>query len=651
MHTLLYPNLLKPIKIRNLLVKNRIMSAPNMLFRTIGGRPDEYYVKYLEHKARGGAGIITLGEANVCDGGNHTPGMQTTLENLAVYSEMAQAIHEHGAAANVELTHGGTNAKPQFNKDLNLIMGPCEADNPMTGAHIRAMTEADMEYVADGFAETAEYYFHAGFDAVMLHCGHGWLLTQFLSPIINTRTDEYGGSPENRMRFPLHVLKKVRERVGDSKPVMLRLSGSERHPDGFTTDDITVFLSKAQEYVDMAEISTENMVYVFSSTYMPRGVNVSMAEAIKKSGCVNIPIYTIGSILEPDQAEEIIASGAADGVSMSRALIADPFLPRKAITGRIDEITPCLRCLNCTGSDNDERHFVCSVNPLIAREARHGFGDTVEEAKSRKNVLIAGGGPAGMQAAITASERGHRVTLAERGASLGGLLRFTETDSIKHDLRRFTEYLIRKTNRSGVRILLNTEVTDDLVEKLGPDHIIIAVGSIPVVPGIPGIEKARHASDVYFDPEFEAGGRVVIIGGGLVGVETGLHLTNLGKKVTVLELMDDYARDARRLNRFGLEELLRERGVDVVTSAETFDIAGAGAESGGSGLLVTYKKDGGAVTIPADSVLYAVGMRPSERLYFELYDKAPFVTLIGDAKAPGKVDGAINGGFYAAMNI
>jgi len=628
--------------IRNLLVRNRIMSAPNMLFRTIGGRPDEYYVSYLEHKARGGAGIVTLGEANVCDGGNHTPGMETTFENLAIFSEMAQAIHEHGAAASVELTHGGINAKPQFNIDSNLIMGPCEGLNPATGFRARAMTEADMEYVANGFADTAEYYFLAGFDTVLLHCAHGWLLPQFLSPITNKRTDEYGGSLENRMRFPLFVLKKVRERVGEQKPLLLRLSGSERRPEGFTTNDVIEFLTRAQEYVDMAEISTEDFRYIFATTYMQRGQNAHLAEAIKKSGKVNIHIYTVGSILEPQQAEEIIASGAADGVSMSRALIADPFLPRKAALGREDDIVPCLRCLNCTGSDNATRHFICSVNPLLAREARRGFGDGITVANDKKTVLVVGGGPAGMQAAITAAERGHSVTLAESDAALGGVLRFTETDSIKHDLRRFTEYLVRKTNRSGVNILLSTTVTDELIEKLKPDNIIVATGGKPVVPPIKGIEKARYVSDIYFDPDFEPGRQIVMIGGGLAGIEAGLHLIELGRQVTVLEIMDEIARDTGFVVMRGLLDVIDKSGMRIITGASTAEITDSG---------VVYEKDGDSISIDADTVLYSVGMRPSGRTFFELYDKAPFVTIVGDAKKPGKVDGAIHSGFFAAMDV
>ena len=644
------------------MVKNRIMSAPNMLIRTIGGRPDEYYLGYLEHKARGGAGIVTLGEANVCEGGNHQLGMETTLENVPLYAEMAHVIHQYGAAASVELTHGGGRANPLYNKDHNLIMGPCEripgvTPDPMPPPNFpkwvmfrgtpkwpcRAMDKADMEYVAKGYADTAEYYIKAGFDTVLIHCGSGWLLTQFLSPLTNYRTDEYGGSLENRMRFPLYVLKTIRDRIGPNKPILLRLSGTERCEGGYTLDDMIGFLSKAQEYADMAEITTEGTAWVMSPTFMPHGLNVDLAETIKRSGRVDIPVYAIGAILDPEYADCIIGSGSADGVSMSRALIADPFLPKKALTGREDDITPCLRCLNCSDSDNRDRHFICSVNPYISREARLGFGDNPEPAASKKTVMIVGGGPAGMQAAITASERGHDVTLLERTGALGGMLRFSETDSLKLDLRRYTEYLVRKTNRSGAKILLNTEVSDSLIDSINPDKIIIATGSKPVKPDVKGIEHARHVTDIYFDPDFKPGDRVVIIGGGLVGVEAGMHLNNLGKHITVLEMTDDIIRDSAGVFRMGLTEILAEKeGIDIVISAQVKEVTTSG---------VIYEKDGESMTVAADTVLYAVGMRSEDEDYIDLYDKAPFVTLVGDAKKPGKINGAVHTGYYAAMDL
>ena len=641
MFTQPYPNLFKPLKIRNMTVKNRIMSAPNMLFHTVDGRPTDFYIAYLEHKARGGAGIVNLGEVCARDGGNHTPWTKPILDNMPLFGEMAAAIHEHGAAASVELTHGGERIKPQYNS-TDRFLGPVDTIG-VNGAKINAMTERDMEDVANSFADTTEYFLTAGFDTVLLHFAHSWLFAQFFSPIRNTRTDQYGGSFENRMRFPLMVVERVRERVGKEPPLLIRLSGSERREDGFGVDDMIHFLEKAQDYVDMAEISSEDTLYTFATTYMPYGQNADLAEAVKGSGKVRIPIFTIGSVMFPELAEEIISADRADGVSMSRALIADPYLPEKAAHGRADEIRPCLRCLNCTDSDNMSRHFICSVNPLIGREARLGFGGAVDLAKHRKKVLVAGGGPAGMQAAITASGRGHEVLLCEKGPALGGTLRFTDNDSLKNDLRRFKDYLARSVGDCGVTVLLNTEVSDELIEIFRPDHIIVATGSTPVAPdSLKGIGKARHVKDAYFDPGCVAGGSVVIIGGGLAGVETALHLSNIGKKVTVLEMQDDVVKDAKGVYRICLMRKIAEFGLRVVTGALCKEVKDGG---------VLYEKDGEELFEPGDAVLYALGMKSNDGPYFDLYAKAPSVVQAGDCKKTGKVDNAIHGGFFAAYHV
>ena len=640
MYTQQFPYLFKPLKVKNLTFKNRIMSPPNMLFQTVDGRPTPYYISYLEHKARGGASIVTLGEVAVCDGGNHTPWTKWTRDNLPLYTEMAQAIHEHGALASVELTHGGQRARPEFNSVP--IKGPVKTVNDM-GVEIEAMDETDMRHVAEAYADAADYWYNAGFDTVLVHAAHGWIFNQFLSPLINKRTDEYGGSLENRMRFPLEIIKMMRARVGPKKVIMIRLSGSENEPGGYTADDITEFLAKAQAYVDVAEISSDGMTNMMASTYRPLALNLPYAETLKKSGRIDIPIFVLGSILYPEQAEEIIASGKVDGVSMSRALIADPFLPKKTANGQPDEAVPCVRCLSCTDNDNRYRHFVCSVNPLVGHEARLGFTDTQEKANFRKRVLIVGGGPAGMQSAVTAAQRGHEVILCEKTGALGGLLRFTETDSLKHDLRRYTEYLIRRVQSMNVKILLKTEVTDAVVDECRPDSIIVATGSEPIVPTfIEGIEKAHHATDIYFRPENIKGDNIVMIGGGLVGIEAGLHLQNTGKKVTVLEMLDEYAVEAGFTYRAGLMRTVDELGMTVITGARCKRVTDKG---------VVYDKDGRELTAEGDTVLYAVGMKPCEQPYFDLYDKAPFVYEVGDCKKVGKVDGAVHSGFFAAMDI
>ncbi len=640
MSYLLYPNLFKPLKIKDMILKNRIMSAPNMLFHTVDGRPTQYYIGYLEHKARGGAGLVTLGEIAVCDGGSHTPAMEWTRDNLPLLAEMSAVIHEHGAAACVELTHGGMRARPEFNTVP--IKGPVAGVSEQ-GYPVEAMDKEDMDSIASAFADAAEYWYGAGFDAVLVHAAHGWLFSQFLSPLTNTRSDEYGGSLENRMRFPLLILKRIRERVGPERVVMIRLSGSERHPQGFTVDDMITFLERAQEYVDLAEISAEGMTNFFATTFIPLAQNLDLAAAIKKSARIKIPVFTVGSILYPEQAEEIIASGKADGVSMSRALIADPYLPKKAGAGRSDEITPCLRCLHCTDSDNKNRHFVCSVNPLIGREARLGFADNIGRANFRKKVLIIGGGPAGMQAAVTAGLRGHEVILCEQTGELGGLLKFADYDSLKHDLRRFKEYLIRRVESLNIKVMLNTKAGKETVGKFRPDCIIVAAGSAPIVPrSIKGIDNAYHAAEVYTRSGILRGERVVMIGGGLVGIEVGLHLANLGKKVTVLEKLADYARDAMFVYRGGLEVKIKELGLEIITGARCLEVTAGG---------VRYEKGGREEFAAGDVVLYAVGMQSNEEVYWDLYDQAPYVAAVGDCKKTGNIAGAIHSGYFAALDI
>lgn len=637
-----FPNLLSPLKVRGHILKNRIMSAPNMLFHTVDGRPTDYYTGYLEHKARGGAAIVNLGEVSVGDGGNHTPEMIKNRDNLPLFAELSAAIHEHGAIASAELTHGGLRGKPEFNREI-MPKGPVEYVSMYDGNTYPALTKDDMEFICKQYADTAEYMISAGFDTVHLHFGHSWLPAQFLSPIVNTRTDEFGGSLENRMRFPLMILKSVRERLGD-KLIMIRLSGSERVPGGFTAEDMAEFLSYAQEYIDLVEVSCEGFTYNMASTYRPLGLNAEFSEVIKKSGKVHIPVYTVGSVIYPEQAEEIIASGKADGVSMSRALIADPYLPEKAFLGKTNDITPCLRCLNCTDGDNADRHFVCSVNPLIGREARLGFGEDIGCAKVKKKVLVIGGGVSGMEAAITAAERGHEVILCEKSHKLGGLLNFTDADSLKHDLRRYKDFMIAKTLRSKVTVMLNTEVTAELAKDINPTDIILAAGSAPKAPAyIKGYEKAYHAMDMYSNPALLEGKKsIVMIGGGLVGTEAGLHLRNLGYDVTVLELADQAFRDARGVYMRGLIQTIEEQKLNIITGAKCTEITDSG---------VTYEKDGKTVTVPCDLTLYAVGMKSCDELYFDLAKLEVKLAITGDCKKPGKVSGAVHDGFFAALDV
>jgi 2,4-dienoyl-CoA reductase-like NADH-dependent reductase (Old Yellow Enzyme family)/thioredoxin reductase len=642
MFTHSYPHLFTPLKVNDLTLKNRIMSAPNMQWQIIDGKPSDYYIGYLEHKARGGAAQVTLGECPICDGASHVQSMQMTENNMPIFSEVAAAIKEHGAIACVELTHSGCHCKQKYNKKQ--IMGPVATTN-FSGEPVKQMTIEDMEDVANSWADAAEFMFKAGFDAVLVHAAHGWLFPQFLSPLMNTRTDEFGGSLENRMRFQLMCLKRMRERVGPRRVIEMRVSGSSRNEENdFTCEDVITFLEKAQEYIDFIEVSAENGLNFMASTYRPHLLQVDLSEKIKKSGRIHIPIFVIGSILSPEEAEEIIASGKADGVSLARALIADPYFPLKAQTGHADEITPCLRCLHCSDNDNLVRHFECSVNPLAGREARLGFQENIGKPNHLRKVLIVGGGIGGMEAAITAARRGHEVILCEKSDKLGGLLNFTDNDSLKHDLRRYKNFMVRRTGQVAVNIRLNTEVTEALVEEIKPDHIIVACGSTPTVPTfIKGYENAHHALDVYMSPEETIGSETfVIIGGGPTGIECGLHLANLGKKVTVLEVEEFVPIPPQQCYLNSMKSKTTELGVEVVYRAFVKEISAEG---------VIYEKDGKIELAKGDTFLYAVGMRRNDDLYMRLADKAPIIAMIGDCRSVGKVVGAVQSGFFAALDV
>ena len=637
-----YPHLFAPLEVRGRILKNRIMSAPNMLFQVVDGRPTDQYVGYLEHKAKGGAAIVNLGEVPICDGSTHTPPIKLLDKNRNIFGEMSEAIRTHGALASAELTHGGRNARTWYN-DRNLL-GPVTeitqyGDVPML---ITAMTEADMEDVAEAYASAAEYCLETGYDMAHVHAGHSWLFAQFLSPIINTRTDEYGGSLENRMRFPLMCLKRMRERVGNRMLITMRISGSERVEGGFTPEDIAEFLSLAQEYVDLAEITTDGWIYSMPSTYMPWQLNREFIRRIRATGKVRIPMFLLGSIMSAEMAEEIIASGDADGVSLSRALIADPCMPNKIRAGREDEVIPCLRCMRCTDGDNATRFFHCSVNPVTAHETRIGFPEDKGHAKYPKKVLVIGGGPGGVMAALTAAERGHDVTLVERKGKIGGTLLYAEDDELKPDLQRYVKYLQTTAASGKFRVLLNTEATPEFVAEQKPDHIIVATGANPTVPAeIPGIARAHGVLDVYYHPELAEGDDIVIIGGGLSGVETAAWLAARGKHVTVLEAFTCLA-GVGTSYAWGVMYAVDKYGVTLKEHVNVKEITED---------AVVYEEDGAKRRVPASAVFYATGMKADRGLYLQIAQAAPFVDIIGDARMPARIGEATAEGYFAALDV
>ena len=439
----LYPHLFAPIRIGNLRLKNRIIAAPtspSML--TTDGHFTPEMIAYLEEKALGGAAVVTYGEAIPHSKTGKSHNKQLQLDSFGVKQMMKEsttAIHNAGGYANIQLSHGGMYGGLA---SVGGEIGCCEiaygpSDMMMPAGPVKEMPKSLIYEIVDSYKKAAKLCKDCGYDMVMVHAAHGWLFSQFLSPVINQRKDEFGGSLENRARFLMMVLDAVREAVGPRFPIECRLSGDDMADNGLNQQDCIEVAKLIEDKVDLFNISCGNhedpamFCRTHPSSFYPRGVNVYLAAEIKKH--VSKPVACVGSLNDPAQMEEIIASGQADLVEIARGLVADPYLPKKALEGRADDINPCLRCYECFGETGKSETVKCTVNPIQGQQL-FCKTDPEKAPTEKKRVLVAGGGPAGMEAAITAAARGHEVTLVEKADKLGGNLYPAGAPYFKEDI-------------------------------------------------------------------------------------------------------------------------------------------------------------------------------------------------------------------------
>ena len=645
-----YPHLFTPIVLAGQTFRNRIFASPTgMQYNHYGNRPNNETISYFERKAIGGAASVCIGDAMVDSEISLANGAHILLDdhsNRAHLSKLAASIQRRGAVASMELSHGGSSSRVSFRQG-HRIYGPVEMESEGSFGeriHAYAMDEEIIERTIRKFAEAAAWAKHCGFGMVTLHGGHGWLLHQFMSPLINTRTDDWGGSFEKRMRFPLAVVAAVREAVGPAFPIEIRLSGSEVFDGGWDTAYGIRIAEALDGKVDLLHISAGNheVPEVFTVThpsmFLDDGVNVKYAAEIRKH--VKTPVATVGALSDPEFLEEIVASGKADVVEMARGLICDPDLPKKAREGRGADVTNCLRCFTCFSGLMNYGQICCAVNPEIGFEYETKFALPPAE---KKTVLVAGGGVGGMQAALTAAKRGHRVILCEKGDRLGGILLCEEKVPFKKHLSEYLAQQARRVAEAGVEIRLNTPVTPELARSIAPDAIIAALGARPVVPPIPGIDGgiALLAEDVYRAPE-KAGQRLVVLGGGLVGCELAIFMAGLGRSVTLLEMAPALNFGDNRLHGMAIGQELARRKVDVRlnTTVTAVGPEGVTAVSGGEELF-----------FPADTVACALGMKPLRDESAALALCAPEVHTVGDCVTPATVWRATGAAHYAALEI
>ncbi len=643
-----YPALCSYLKVGKRTLRNRMCSAP-MGFPdlTEDGCLTDGAIAFYEQRAKGGAAIVTISEACVDYAHGKSHGRLINLTNpgvLANLTNAARAIKRHGALVSIELNHAGMLSDfdvvaSERKGDSNYHYGP--VDCVVNNTEVRAMTKEMIAETVEKWAKGAALCKRAGFDMVMIHAGHGWLIHQFLSPITNTRTDEYGGSFENRARLALEIIDAVRAEVGPGFPIEVRFSAMEKADGGVTLESAIAFAKLIEDKVDILHVSAggePDFGVTHPSMFADPGCNVHFAAEIKKH--VSIPVATLGALNEPEQMEEIISSGKADIVCMARALLADPYLPKKVEQNRTDEILRCIRCFVCHAERMLTQTRVCAINPVIGREYEARF---IPAAAESKRVLVAGGGPGGLQCALTAAERGHSVTLCEASDALGGNLKCEFNVSFKAAFPKYVATMRRRLELAGVEIRLNTPVTPEFVSEFAPDALMIAVGSDSALPPIPGIDSPKVIPATALDRrEGEIGQKVVVLGGGLVGCESGLHLAMTGHEVTIVEMRPTLAPDANPRHR---PLLMAE--LDKLVSVHTGLKALAVTEEG----LLCADSEGREVLLEADTVLCAAGLRAREDIVDSLRGTAPVVEVIGDCVEPGIIRGASFRAYHAAIDI
>jgi len=693
------PHLLSPGRIGSLEIRNRIMMTPmGSNLAEANGHVGERITRYYEERARGGVGLIIVGVGAIAyPAGCCIPNQVAISDDVFLpgLQMLTGRVHGHGARIAIQIQHAGKVAtqdmaagRPMWVPSL-LPMKAGDLLNDLTmeeiqgmtgylanpGARIRfhEMTKADIEQLITMFADATDRARRAGFDAVEIHAAHGYLVSSFLSPASNRRTDEYGGPLENRARLLVEVLQAVRRRVGRDFPVWCRIDAKEFRVDGGLTFD------DAQRVAEMAEAAGADAIHVSAYADATSGVAftdaplvhqpcgyVAFAEAIKKR--VKVPVIAVGRI-EPEEAEEIIKAGKADFIAMGRKLLADPELPKKLTEGRSGDIRPCIYCYTCVGQIYLNRSSRCAVNPASGREAEF----VIEPAASPRRVLVVGGGPAGMEAARVAALRGHQVTLCEKNERLGGTAFFS---SLVYEVNgKLVAYLEAQVRQLPIDLRLGQDVTPALVRELRPDVVLVAVGARREAPPLPGVDRPNVLSgddlrslmtgaDKSVAVEklslaqramlkmgnllgvtdrislareltrhwMPLGKRVAILGGGLVGVELAEFLAERGREVTVLEETSVLAAEMALPRRWRVLHTLREHRVTLLTDVRVEAIGDEG---------VVYTRQGERKTAAADHVIIAAGVRDNRELAEALAGLGAEVHLVGDCKGVGYIEGAI----------
>lgn len=642
--------LFTPLKMNSVMLRNRVLTSPMGVPKASIISSTNYGGVSIMDRSRGGAAVVTVNYKALAGIADYNDPFEKYARDPS--REALSVLRQGGALSNIQLFFHPEIPHVNENPDRGATMMPSDCID-FRGKQARAMTKEEIRGKIDELVRDAVAAKNFGFDMVMLHFGHDSLTSLFLSPVWNRRTDEYGGSLENRIRITKEAAHAVRQAVGPNYPVMVRVSRSLWVPESYEEDDMIALLKAIADDIDMVNVSYsmdcyggtidkyDANVHMSTINFEPHGTNVAFSARVKRE-IPNLLVCPIGAIMTPEEAEEIIASGKADAVMLGRAMVADPFWVRKAMEDRPEDIVPCLRCGQCYHISTEHYNTVCSVNPRFRRENRVPL--VLDKAPVQKKVVIIGGGPAGCRAALTACERGHQVILLERDAQLGGQINVSDYDDYKLDLRRYRDYLRHQVAKADIDVRCGVEATPDYVRELAPDSIIIAVGAEPVESRIAGSEHAVQALQVYPKLEEIHGKRIVVIGGGTIGSELSLELAERGNEVTVVELGDTLAAKGNWLYRLSLYQHMA--ACDSLHKCTESAVEQIDKDS-----VTICGKDGTKRTLPSDLTILAIGMKPRRELAHSFYGITPDTYMIGDCCNVAKVIEATNDGYFAAVSL
>lgn len=648
-----YSHLFSPLNIHGVTLRNRIIQTASCPHFIQGSEkyPSEGLITYHASNAKGGAAVVVC-KANQPKKIRHPHDCCLDINdetNLHYFCQMTDAIHYYGAKASlllqpdIALTEG-------WDASDGILSEFVEGDGsvPVTG---KAATREMLERVADAYADCAEQGKRAGFDMCFIHMSYRLMFPgRFLSPYTNRRTDEFGGDVHGRAQFPLMIAKKVKQRCGENFLIEISCSGQEPElTPGVTIDDTIQLAKEIDGYIDLLQIRG-TFIDPSQPTYLnPKRIPHLETTAAIKEGCRSLGVGTkitlMGGCQDPELLDEIIAKGQADMIGAARGFIADPNWPVKAQLGKADEIIPCLRCNKCHQAHTDDWNSVCSVNPEFG--IQHRLIHMVPPPTTPKKVAVIGGGPAGMKAALDSAQRGHYVTLFEQKDRLGGLLNDAGVPAIKWTLKEFRDRMVHLVEKQpNLTVALNTKATPEQIEQGGFEAVVVAIGAEPIIPPIPGVDRANVCTAICaLHDHTKLAKDVVIIGGGEIGVETGIHLAENGHTVHLLEMQDTLAPDCVPIH---FRILFRQRWEATEGFHYTLKATCTGITETG----VTYVDEAGeAHTISAGSVVLAAGMRAKTEEAYRFYNSAARSFVIGDCNQVGSVQQCMRSGYATARQI